>query len=112
MWARTFMNASRMTTSTKSGPCTADVHRRIIRDVESGRVMHDCIVDDTPDAEVYMRCEAPRNIRVELVMKDAAKWLKTKYHDIVELWSPPRIVREAGLRSYGGKRLKPGWSLD
>ena len=32
--------------------------------------------------------------------------------DVCELYSPPRIVQEAGLRSYGGKRLRPGWSLD
>ena len=29
-----------------------------------------------------------------------------------EFDSPPRIVQEAGLRLYGGRRLRPGWSLD
>ena len=98
MWARTFQNASRLAT-TKSGPCEADVFRMIIRDVETGKVIHDCRPEDTPDDELYMRLDEPRSIRVELVMRDAAKWYKVKNHDIVELWSPPRIVREAGLRS-------------
>ena len=45
-------------------------------------------------------------------MRDAAKWYRTRGPDVFELDSPPRIVREAGLRAYAGKRLKPGWSLD
>ena len=32
--------------------------------------------------------------------------------DVVELYSPPRVAQEAGLRAYGGTKLKPGWSLD
>ena len=59
-----------------------------------------------------MKLDRPRDIIVELTMRDAAKWFKQKGADIVEVYSPPRVVREAGLRVYGGKRLKPGWSLD
>ena len=42
------------------------------------------------------------NIRVELVMKDAAKWFRNAGPDISEIYSPPRIAQEAGLRTYAG----------
>ena len=45
-------------------------------------------------------------------MRGAAKWYLTKGPDIVELYSPLRIVSEASLRAYSGMILKPGWSLD
>ena len=32
--------------------------------------------------------------------------------DVSEVYSNPRIVQEAAIRSYGGIQLKPGWSLD
>ena len=40
------------------------------------------------------------------------KWFRQRDRDVSELYSPPRIVQEAGLRVYGGRRLRPGWSLD
>ena len=49
---------------------------------------------------------------VDLVMRDAAKWYRARAPDVVELHSPPRILREAGLRAYAGKRSNLGWSLD
>ena len=45
-------------------------------------------------------------------MKDAAKRFLQLGPDVSELYCPPRMVQEAGLRSYGGRTLKPGWSLD
>ena len=53
-----------------------------------------------------------RNIRVNLVMTDAATWFKHAGPDTSEIYSPPRIAQEAGLRSYAGSKLRPGWSLD
>ena len=83
MFARTFKGAPSLLTTTKSGPCEADVYRRVVRDVETGRVIHDCITDDTADDELKMQLEEPRDIRVELVMKDAAKWYKVTNHDVI-----------------------------
>ena len=31
--------------------------------------------------------------------------------DVAEIFSPPRAAEEAGLRRYGGRVLRPGWSL-
>ena len=108
-WARTFVGATRLPLTTKSGPCSADVFRRIVRDARTGKVIVDCYVDDVPDAALARVLPQPCDIRVELVTRDAAKWFKTKGPDVVEIYSPPRIVQEAGLRTYGGKRLKLGW---
>ena len=55
---------------------------------------------------------APTPIRIEVIMRDAAKWFRQKDADVSEMYSPPRSVQETGLRSYGGRRLRPGWSLD
>ena len=45
-------------------------------------------------------------------MQGAAKLFLQLGPDVSELDSPPRSVQEAGLRSYGGQKSKPGWSLD
>ena len=111
-WARTFVDAEKLILSTRGGPCEADVERRIIRNAITGKLIDDCRPADTADADMFRRLPGPTSIRVELIMRDAAKWVKQKDSDVAELYSPPRIVQEAGLRSYGGRRLRPGWSLD
>ena len=83
-----------------------------IRDALTGKLIHDCRPDDTADAELFRALPEPTTIRVELIMRNAAKWFRQLGPDVVELYSPPRVVQEAGLRSYGGRRLRPGWSLD
>ena len=75
MWARTFIGMGKLLTSTRSGPCEADVLRRIIRDVDTGKVIDDCQPDIVPDATLFRSLPEKRNIRVELIMRDAAKWL-------------------------------------
>ena len=64
------------------------------------------------DEKLFRDLSEKRNIRIELAMKDAAKWFKNAGPDISEIYSPPRIVQEAGLRTYAGTKLRPGWSLD
>ena len=103
MCARTFLQAERLAISTKSGPVAADETRRIVRDADTGKVIDDCRPDDTPDKDLLGMLRDIRNIRVELVMKDAAKWFTQMGPDIVEIYRPPRLVQEAGLRAYGGK---------
>ena len=100
-----------MTTS-RNGPCAADVERRIIRNAITGKLIDDCRPDDVPDVDLHRLLTVPTCIRVELIMRDAAKWFMQKGPDVFELYSPPRIAQEAGLRAYGGRRLRPGWSLD
>ena len=111
-WARTFIDAEKLILTTRGGPCEADIERRIIRDAITGKLIDDCRPDDTADAVMLRRLPLPTSIRVEVIMRDAAKWFRQKHADVVELYSPPRVVQEAGLRAYGGQRLRPGWSLD
>ena len=112
MWARSFVGMRRLLTTTKSGPHEPQVHRRIIRDVDTGMVLDDCIPELVGDAKLFRELPEKRNIRVELVMLDAAKWFKHAGPDISEIYSPPRIAQEFGLRWKAGMRLRPGWSLD
>ena len=112
MWARSFIGMQRLITTTRSGPCESDVHRRIIRDADTGKLIDDCIPELTADEKLFRKIPEKRNIRIELVMKDAAKWFLKHGPDISEVYSPPRIAQEAGLRSYAGVRLRSGWSLD
>ena len=111
-WARTFVDAEKLILTTRGGPCEADVERRIVRDAITGKLIDDCQPANTPDKTLFRQLPVPTTIRVELIMKDAAKWFRQKNADVAEMYSPPRIVQEAGLRVYGGRRLRPGWSLD
>ena len=72
------------------------VHQRIIRDVDSGKVIDDCIPELVADEKLFRALPDKRNIRVELVMKNAAKWFRHAGPDISEIYTPPRVAQEAG----------------
>ena len=110
--ARTFKAAKNLRVSTKGGPPASDVERRIVYDLQTGKVIDDCVVDDAADQDLYRELEFETDIRVELILKDALSMYEKKGADVVELFSPPRIAQEAAIKDYGGTRLKPGWSLD
>ena len=112
MWARSFIGMSRLLTTTRSGPCESEVKRRIIRNADTGKLIDDCEPEHVSDEKLFRDMKEKTNIRVELIMKNAAKWFKTAGPDVSEIYSPPRIAQEAGLRTYAGLRLRPGWSLD
>lgn len=80
--------------------------------MESGKVIDKCRVEDVPDRMIMRELKVPRTIRVELTLKEAGKLYESKGPDVVEVFSPPRIVQEAGLRECGGIKLKEGWSID
>ena len=80
--------------------------------LRTGKVLHDCSPDNTHDAELEKDLPSPTDIRVELTLKKAPEMFRRLNSDVAEVFSPPRIAQEAGLRKYGGKVLRPGWSLD
>ena len=110
--ARTFKDAKELRVSTQGGPPECDVFRRTVWDLSSGKLIDDCIVDDTPDELLFRSLPHEMDIRVELVLKDALALYARKGADVVEVFSQPRIVQEAGLRRFGTTQLTPGWSLD
>ena len=91
MWAGSFIGMSRLLKTTKSGPHESKVLRRTIRDVDTGKVIDDCIPELVADEKLVR--ELPRNLRIELVMKDAAKWFRHAGPNISEIYSPPRIAQ-------------------
>ena len=110
--ARSFRGAKKLQVSTQGGPPECDVYRRIVQNLDTGKIIDDCIIDDTPDEVLYRDLDKETNIRVELVLRGALALYERKGTDVSEIFSPPRIAQEAGIREYGGTRLKPGWSLD
>ena len=111
-FAKTFRKATRLTVTSKGGPPVQDVQRRIVTSLKTGKIIDDCEPDDVPDEALHRRLAEPEDIRIELVMKGAVKLFERKGIDVTEVYSPPRIVQEAGLRPYDGARLTPGWSFD
>ena len=109
--ARTFLNAERMVLTTRTGPREQEIERRVIRHNATGRVIDDCMPENTSDAD--LRRELPRqlSIRVAFHLKDAVKMFVGKGADVAEVYLPPRLAEEAGLRKYGGQVLRPRWSL-
>ena len=103
---------SRLLTTTKLGRYESHVHRMIIRHVDTGKVFDDCIQELVACEKFFRELPEKRNIRVELVMNDVAKWFKHAGPDISDIHSPSRIAQEAGIQSHAGAKLRPGWSLD
>ena len=110
--ARSFPMAKKLVLTTRSGPAASEIAWRTVRCVRSGKIIHECSPEDTPDSEVDKAMAEPRDIRVELTLKTAPEMFRRANSDVAEVFSPPRIAQEAGLRSYGGRVLRPGWSLD
>ena len=110
--AKTFPNASRMPSTSKGGPALMDVHRRIVRSLTTGKVVDDCVVDDTTDEVMHRFLRTPDDLRVELIMKGALRMFERKGPDVSEIFSQPRITQEAAMQEHCGVRLRPGWSLD
>ena len=112
MWAKSFLNMDRLVLTTRNGPAACDIARRIVRDIVTGKILDDCTPEDEADDILFRKVTPGTQYRVELITKQASKWFQRIGPDVSELYSPPRIVQEAGLRSYAGRRLRPGWSLD
>ena len=110
IFAKTFLKASRMVTTSKGGPPMMDVHRRVIRSLSAGNVLDACIVDEINDDVLHRPLKEEDNIRVELTMKGALKLFEVKGPDVVEVFSQPRVTQEAEIQK--GVKLRPGWSLD
>ena len=68
--ARSFQDATSLKISTHGGPPECEVHRRIVYDLGTGKVLDDCIIDDASDEELYRSLGKETDIRVELVLKE------------------------------------------
>ena len=112
VFARTIVQAERMSTTSRGGPPIEDVHRRTIWSLSKGRIIDDCIVDDTADHILNRWLDEPDDIRIELTMKGALKMYNEFGPDVVEVYSQPRVTQAAAEFDKDGMKLSPGWSLD
>ena len=65
-----------------------------------------------PIDELNMKLQEEDDIRVEVVLKKAAAMYERHGPDVCEIFSQPRVCREAASKTYGGDTLTPGRSLD
>ena len=111
-YARTFPQAERVITTTRTGPRMEDIVARSVFDADSGVLVDQCNPDNAADSVLHRRLPKPRSIRVEVTVQNARKMFEAVGADIAEVYSPPRNVQEAVVQKYHGVSLKPGWSLD
>ena len=90
-----------------SGPSEGDVHSRRVWSLSTGRLIDECEIDLVSDKVLNRELPEPDDLRVELVLKSAAKLSEKKGPDVSDIFSQPRICQEARQRG-----LSPGWSLD
>ena len=79
--------------TTRGGPCESDVERGVVRDAVTGKLIGDCRPADTTACELMRRLLEATCIRVELLTRDTAKWLKQINAAVAELYSLPRTMR-------------------
>ena len=58
------------------------MHRRIIRSLERGNTIDDCVVNELPDAVPNQHLPYHQDVRVELVMKDALEMHQIESTDV------------------------------
>ena len=85
VFAKTFRQMDKLVTTGKGGPPEIDVARRIIRNLTTGKVIDDCVPEDTSDAILHRQLPSPQDLRVELVMKGALKMYDKSSPDICEM---------------------------
>ena len=62
VFAKTFKSASYLPMTDKGGPYASDVYRRIVRSLSTGKVIDDCIVDNTDDQMLKRKLPRPDNL--------------------------------------------------
>ena len=102
MIARTFPNSDRLVLTTGRGPKADEIDYRVVRDVVTAHVLHECRPEDTPDAEVNRKLAFPTSIRVELTLKSAKKMLLEKNADAAEVFSRRRASKVRGYAHQAG----------
>ena len=111
-WSRTIMGAQRLVTTSCGGPSIKDTIRRKIRDVHACEVIDECEPENAPDRVVHRELKHARGIRIEVQVRQSDKLFGKYGPDVSKVFSPPRVVHDAGVQRYLGLNLHPGWSLD
>ena len=77
--------------------------------MSTGKLINECIVDETTDARFERYLEKPNDIRVELTLRNALELFERRGLDVCEIFSQPSVCQEASGRKFGGTTLRPGW---
>ena len=76
--SRTFVQSNQVITTTRGGPCMADVQHRKIWSLSTGRLLDECDVDDTPDEVLHRKLNEPDDLRVEITLRNAMTLFERK----------------------------------
>ena len=112
MMPRTFVPSDRLVTTTRGGPCMAEVQHRKVWSLSTGRLLDECDVDDTPDEVLHRKLNKPDDLRVEITLRNAMALFERQGPDGARTFSQPRVCQELGARTFDGETSRPGWSLD
>jgi hypothetical protein len=69
--SRTFTQVTHMTTTSKGGPNLCDIHSRRIWSLSTGRMIDECVIDNTSDDMLGREMASRDDIRVEVTLKNA-----------------------------------------
>ena len=105
MFAKTFPTASKLVTTSKSGPAITAVYKRIIRSLSTGRIIDACYMGNVSDDILRRPLQPPDNIRVVLMMIGALELHNSCDADISNVYSQPCVAQGKG-------KLRPWRSLD
>ena len=95
-YARTFTQAEKLITTTRTGPRIEDIVARSVFDADSGVLLDQCNPDNTADNILHRRLPKPRSIRVEVMSQSARKLFEAVGADIAEVYSPPKNCSGGG----------------
>ena len=87
VFAKTVTDAEQLLVSGKGGPPSCEVARGVVRDLNTGKVIDDCVPEDTPDAVLFRCLPAKTDIRVKLMMRGASSMYHSAKPDVCNVFS-------------------------
>ena len=85
-----------------------DIQHRKVWSLTTGKLLHECNIDDVPDDELNRKLPERDNIRVEVTPRNALALFERRGPDVAEILSQPRVCQEIGSRKINGDVLRPG----
>ena len=105
--SKTFVGADKFITTSEGCPSIVDIQHRKVGSLNTGKLLHECDIDDVPDDELNRTFPEKYDIRVEVTLRNALVFFERKGLDVAEIFSQLRACQEIGSQKIDGKVLKP-----
>ena len=103
----TFVGADRLMTTSKGGPSFVDVHHRKIWSLSTGKLIHECDIDDVADEELHRRLPEKDNIMVEVTLRNALTLFERKGLTSQRSFRNPEYARKSAVRKSTANHSDP-----